>query len=383
MVTPASAAQIPFCVPPRSPNEQRYIAEALEAGVRSGDGRFSALSRKLISGTSGGGAAFLTTSGTAALELATLIIGIGPGDEVIVPSFTFSSVANAIVLRGATPVFVDVEPRTLNLDPACFEAAITPQTRAVIAVHYAGVICDMDRILTIARRHGIAVIEDAAHAIGARDAAGRPAGSFGDFAAFSFHFTKNITCGEGGALIVNEAAALPKAEIAFEKGTNRTAFFKGAVDKYSWVDAGASFILSELNAAMLAGQLEDLSRINGDRLSLWAKYHAACSTMAERFAAPSVGVDYGHNAHMFQLILPTEAAQDDFIAFMRARSITTPFHYVPLHSSIAGRKFGRAQGSMAVTDSMWNRLVRLPLYPALGDDVYRVIESITEWSRQF
>ena len=335
---------IPFCVPPRAPNEQRYIVDALEAGVRSGDGRFSVLSRKLVSAISGGGAAFLTTSGTAALELATLIIGIGPGDEVIVPSFTFSSVANAIVLRGATPVFVDVEPQTLNLDPACFEAAITSRTRAVIAVHYAGVLCDMDRILGIARHHSIAVIEDAAHAIGAHDATGRPAGSFGDFAAFSFHFTKNITCGEGGALIVNDAAALPKAEIAFEKGTNRTAFFKGAVDKYSWVDAGASFILSELNAAMLAGQLEDLSRINEGRLSLWAKYHAAFSAMAERFIAPSVGIDSGHNAHMFQLILPSEAAQEDFIVFMRARGITTPFHYVPLHSSIAGRKFGRAKG---------------------------------------
>jgi dTDP-4-amino-4,6-dideoxygalactose transaminase len=373
---------IPFCVPPRSPHEQGYIAEALEAGVRSGDGKFSALSRNRVSELAGGGRSFLTTSGTAALELATLILGIGPGDEVIVPSFTFSSVANAIVLRGATPVFVDVEPQTLNLDPACFEAAITARTRAVIAVHYAGVICDMDKILTIARRHSIAVIEDAAHAIGAHDAAGRPAGSFGDFAAFSFHFTKNITCGEGGALVVNDAAVLPKAEIAFEKGTNRAAFFKGAVDKYSWVDAGASFILSELNAAMLAGQLEDVSRINGERLSLWAKYHAACSTVANRFVAPSVGVDSGHNAHMFQLILPTEAAQTDFIAFMRARSITTPFHYVPLHSSSAGRKFGRAHGSMSVTDSMWSRLVRLPLYPALGGDVFRVIEAVTEWTQQ-
>lgn len=374
--------QIPFCVPPRTPNEQRYIAEALESGVRSGDGRFSALSRKLVSGLAGGGAALLTTSGTAALELATLIIGIGPGDEVIVPSFTFSSVANAIVLRGATPVFVDVEPQTLNLDPACFEAAITSRTRAVIAVHYAGVLCDMDRILGIARRHGIAVIEDAAHAIGAHDATGRPAGSFGDFAAFSFHFTKNITCGEGGALVVNNAAALPRAEVAFEKGTNRTAFFKGAVDKYSWVDAGASFILSELNAAMLAGQLEDIARINGERLSLWAKYHAACNAMADRFDAPSVGVDNGHNAHMFQLILPSEAAQEDFITFMRARSITTPFHYVPLHSSIAGRKFGRVHGAMAVTDATWNRLVRLPLYPALGEDVHRVIEAVTQWTQR-
>lgn len=373
---------IPFCVPFRSPDEERYVSEALDAGAQSGQGEFSVRSRRLLADVVGGGAVYLTTSGTAALELATMAIGVGPGDEVILPSFTFSSVANAVVLRGATPVFVDVEPDWLNIDPDKIEAAISERTKAIIAVHYAGVVCNMEQITAIAHRHGIKVIEDAAHAIGS-SRGGKPAGSFGDMAAFSFHYTKNISCGEGGCLVVNDPSLLQRAEIAFDKGTNRAAFLNGFVDKYSWVDAGASFTLSEINAAVLTAQLEAIDLINTRRLEIWQRYFDRCSELAPDggFSVAKVAADGSHNAHMFRLMMASEGDQQSFISAMRSQQITTPFHYVPLHSSPAGQKFGRTAGAMSVTNSAWSRLVRLPLFPALGDGVDSVCDAIAGWSR--
>lgn len=372
---------IPFCVPNRSPDEERYVSEALGAGAQSGHGGFSTRSRALLTGATGGGPVFLTTSGTAALELATMVLGVGPGDEIIVPSFTFSSVANAVVLRGATPVFVDVEPNWFNIDPNAIELAITERTKAIIVVHYAGVICDMERITAIARRHGVRIIEDAAHAIGS-SRSGRPAGSFGDMAAFSFHYTKNISCGEGGCLVVNDPALLQRVEIAFEKGTNRAAFMKGFVDKYSWVDVGASFTLGEVNAAVLTSQLEALDSVTAHRQELWNIYFRRCSELASdgAFSVPRATAEGNHNAHLFHLLLPTEDDQLNFIAAMRSRQIATPFHYVPLHSSPAGQRFGRTAGAMTVTNAIWSRLVRLPLFPALGDAIDRVTEAVASWS---
>lgn len=371
---------IPFCIPYRAPREIDYVADALAQGNRSVDGSYSAHARVLLAQLTGGGSVFLTSSGTSALELALLVAGIGPGDEVILPSFTFTSVANAIVLRGATPVFVDIEPGTLNIAPASVAAAIGPRTRAIIAVHYAGVVADMEALAALASEHGLLLVEDAAHAIGAMRA-GRRAGSFGDFAAFSFHYTKNISCGEGGCLVVNRPDLVPATEIAFEKGTNRAAFFRGFVDKYSWVERGGSFTMSEASAALLLAQLEAIETITASRRDLWDRYKSAL----ERLAIPGVELpdppqDATPNGHLFHLLMPDEGTQHEFITFMRARAITTPFHYVPLHSAPAGRLYGRTQGATAVTDRAWNRLVRLPLYPDLGANIERVIAAIAVWA---
>lgn len=330
-----------------------------------------------------GGEVFLTTSGSAALELALLVIGVGPGDEVILPSFTFTSVANAVALRGAVPVFVDIDPVTLNLSADLVAPAMTDRTKAIIVVHYAGVVADMEPIMALARARGVRVIEDAAHAIGSKRG-GRAAGSFGDFAAFSFHYTKNISCGEGGCLIVNDRALAATTEIAFEKGTNRTAFINGLVDKYSWVSIGSSFTMSELNAAVLDAQLECLDAINEVRHAQWQIYAAALTDAlsADRFAIAQPGPEDGHNAHMFYLMLREEKDRPGFIDFMRERHITAPFHYVPLHSAPAGKAIGRASGVMTASDMAGSRLVRLPLFPGLGHDIHRVIEAVQDWSRQ-
>jgi len=369
--------EIPFCVPFTASNEAAYVTEALRAGVPSVKGQFSGRSRAILEHMTGG-RAFLTTSGSAALELATLVAGIGPGDEVILPSYTFSSVANAVVLRGAIPVFVDVERATLNIDPDRIEAAIGPRTKAIMVVHYAGVICNMARISAIARRNGLLVIEDAAHAIGSTRE-GQSAGSFGDLATFSFHYTKNVTCGEGGALVVNSPELVGRTEIAFEKGTNRGAYLKGQTDKYTWMDVGSSFTMSELNAAMLCAQLEALPQITTARLKIWARYATACSSEGFEVASPPTG----HNAHLFYLVLDDERQQDRFIGEMKMRAISAQFHYVPLHSSPAGRRLGRAAGPTAVTDSIWSRMVRLPLYPSLQDDeVNRIVAVVSDLAAQ-
>lgn len=372
---------VPFCVPFRAPRELEYLADAIANGMRSGDGPSSRRARALLAGRVGGGEVLLTTSGTAALELALLVSDLQPGDEVILPSFTFASVANAVILRGAVPVFVDVDRTTLNVTAELIAPAITPRTRAVIAVHYAGVVCEMEPIMALARARGLTVIEDAAHAIGAmRD--GRPAGSFGDFAAFSFHYTKNITCGEGGCLVINDPDRVASTEIAYEKGTDRRAFFRGLIDKYSWVAPGSSFIMGELNAAVLGAQLEAIEEITARRLGIWGAYRDACHPLIEAglVLGPDPPEAAQHNGHLFHLITRSPEAQGALIAVMRSRQITAPFHYVPLHSSSAGQRYGRHTGDLPVTDAIWNRLVRLPLYPGLEPDLHRVVDSLHEWA---
>ncbi len=374
---------IPFTEPFQAPDERRNLDMALSEGLRSVGGRFSLQSRGRLKQITGGGEVFLTTSGSSALELALLVAEIGAGDEVILPSFTFTSVANAIALRGAIPVFVDVDPVSLNLTAELMAPAITARTRAVIVVHYAGVVADMDPIVELAHRHGLVVIEDAAHAIGSTHN-GRPAGSFGDFAAFSFHYTKNVSCGEGGCLVVNNRALVPAAEIAFEKGTNRSAFINGLVDKYSWVAVGSSFTLSELNAAVLDAQLAALAAITAERRRQWQLYAAALADWAPShgIALPHPSAAGEHNAHLFHLILAEDTDRPDFIAFMRDRQITAPFHYVPLHSAPAGLRFGRTVGSMTASEMAGSRLVRLPLYPGLGEGTEQVLAAVLAWRGQ-
>lgn len=323
--------------------------------------------------------ALLTHSGTAALEMAALLADIQPGDEVIVPSFTFPSTANAFVLRGGVPVFVDIRPDTLNIDEALIEAAITPRTRAIVVVHYAGVGCAMDVILEIARRRGLVVIEDAAHGLLA-ELGGRPLGTFGHLAALSFHETKNLISGEGGALLVNEPGLVRRAEILREKGTNRSAFFRGEVAKYSWVDIGSSYLPSEILAAFLWAQFEAAPAITERRLSIWARYHDAFAELEEegRLRRPVAPLHCRLNGHMYHLLLPDLRARTELLAALQRHGIQAVFHYVPLHSSPAGRTFGRSHGGLHQTDAVSDGLVRLPLWVDMTDDeVSRVIGSVT------
>lgn len=373
-------ATIPFCETFEAPNERRNLDIALKEGLRSVSGRFSLQSREQLKQLTGG-EVFLTTSGSAALELALLVLGICSGDEVILPSFTFTSVANAVVLRGAVPVFIDIDATSLNLTAELVAPAITTRTRAIIVVHYAGAIADMTPLLTLARANGLRVIEDAAHAIGSTSG-DRPAGSFGDLAAFSFHYTKNVSCGEGGCLVVNDPELVPVTQIAFEKGTNRSAFISGLVDKYSWVAAGSSYTMSELNAAVLDAQIEALPTITAARRAQWQRYAEALAPLAAEgwFDLPRPADPQGHNAHLFHLMLANGEDRPGFIAFMRDRGVTTPFHYVPLHSAPAGEAYGRSVGAMTASDGAGARLVRLPLYPALGDGIETVITAVRDWA---
>lgn len=367
---------IPFNRPSLVGNEIKYIRDAVRRGQLAGDGTYTRHCSERIRALTGTPAALLTHSCTAALEMAALLCDLGPGDEVIMPSFTFVSTANAVVLRGATPVFVDIDPQTLNIDPAAAAAAVTPRTRAIFAVHYAGFPADMDALCDIAKAHGLVVVEDAAQALGSTYK-GCPAGSLGDMAAFSFHETKNIISGEGGALTLNRPDLVERAEIIREKGTNRSRFFRGQVDKYTWVDLGSSYLPGELIAAYLCAQLEVEPAIRTRRLSVYETYHEAFEPLAarERARLPETPPDCTGNGHMFYLILPDMAARTAFISGMKARGITTPFHYVPLHSAPAGLKYGRFQGDMAVTDRVSETLVRLPMYFDLGSEVETVIEA--------
>ncbi|HVJ22704.1 MAG TPA: dTDP-4-amino-4,6-dideoxygalactose transaminase [Burkholderiales bacterium] len=366
---------IPFNKPYLTGRELDYIRQAHEAHHLSGDGPFTKRCRAWLEERVGCHQALLTHSCTAALEMAAILAGIGPGDEIIMPSFTFVSTANAFVLRGGVPVFVDIRPDTLNIDESRIEAAITPKTRAIVVVHYAGVACEMEVIQGIARRHGLLLIEDAAQAIGAAYR-GRPLGGFGQLAALSFHETKNLISGEGGALLVNAPALAARAEILREKGTNRGAYFRGEVDKYTWVDIGSSFLPSDIIAAFLWAQLEQAGEIMARRQALWAKYHAAFEPLeqAGRLHRPSVPRDAAPNAHSYFLLLADLASRQRFIDTLRPQGVHAVFHYVPLHSSPAGRKFGRASGSMRVTDSVADRLVRLPLWIGLEPQQDYVIE---------
>jgi dTDP-4-amino-4,6-dideoxygalactose transaminase len=322
----------------------------------------------------GAPAALLTHSCTAALEMAAILCDLAPGDEVIMPSFTFVSTANAVALRGAVPVFVDIDPRTLNIDPVQARKAVTARTKAIFAVHYAGFPAEMDDLARIAADHGLLLVEDAAQALGSTYK-GRQAGSLGDMAAFSFHETKNIISGEGGALTLMRPDLVERAEIIREKGTNRSRFLRGQVDKYTWVDIGSSFLPSELIAAFLYAQLEQADDIRRHRLGLYDRYAAAFADLetAGRVVLPRVPAGMTGNGHMFYLLLHDIEDRDAFIAHMRSAGVNTPFHYVPLHSAPAGRRYGRSLGELPVTDDISARLVRLPMFFALGDEVGRVI----------
>ena len=367
---------IPFNKPFMTGRELAYIARAHANGHLAGNGAFSKRCSAWLEERIGSQKALLTHSCTAALEMAAILSGVGPGDEVIMPSFTFVSTANAFVLRGAVPIFVDIEPDTLNMDATKIEAAITPRTKAIVPVHYAGVGCDMDAIMDIAGRHDLVVIEDAAQGLLA-DYRDRPLGGIGHMAALSFHETKNIISGEGGALLVNDLRFAERAEIIREKGTNRSQFFRGQVDKYTWVDVGSSYLPSEILAAFLAAQIEEADTINARRLALWNRYHEAFAPLeaAGRLRRPIVPAHCTHNAHMYYLLLDNLDARTQFIASLKANDIHPVFHYVPLHSAPAGRKYGRASGDLAITDRTGERLVRLPLWlPDL--DQARVIGTV-------
>ena len=368
---------IPFNKPYMTGKELWYIAQAHAKGHLAGDGSFSKRCNAWLEARTGSSKALLTHSCTAALEMAAILAEVQPGDEVIMPSYTFVSTANAFVLRGAVPVFVDIRADTLNIDETLIEAAITDKTRAIVPVHYAGVGCEMDAIMAIADKHKLLVIEDAAQATLA-SYKGRPLGSIGQLAALSFHETKNIIAGEGGALLVNATRFAERAEIIREKGTNRSQFFRGQVDKYSWVDIGSSYLPGEIIAAFLWAQMEEADTITRQRLALWNTYHQwlAEPERAGKIRRPVIPGHCGHNAHMYYLLLPDLDRRTAFIDKLRRVDINTVFHYIPLHSAPAGRRYARAHGDLKVTDDVSNRLVRLPLWSGLEEHQTEVIQHI-------
>jgi len=360
--------RIPFNHPYMTGREPALIAAAHANGQLAGDGPFTRRCHDWLERRTGAPRALLTHSCTAALELTALLLDLAPGDEVILPSFTFVSTANAFVLRGAVPVFVDVRPDTLNLDESRIEAAITPRTRAIVPVHYAGVACEMDAILAIARKHGLRVVEDAAQGVMATYK-GRALGALGDLGAYSFHETKNVIAGEGGALLVNDPALAARAEILREKGTDRSRFFRGEVDKYTWQEAGSSFLPGELIAAFLAAQLEEAESITARRRASWAWYHARLTPLEEagRLRRPIVPSECGHNAHMYYVLIAPGIDRQVVLETLKADGVMAVFHYVPLHSSPGGLRYGRASGDLKVTDDIAARLIRLPLWVGLTE----------------
>jgi dTDP-4-amino-4,6-dideoxygalactose transaminase len=368
---------IPFNKPYMSGKELFYIAEAHFNGMLAGDGPFTERCHGWLEACTGSEKALLTHSCTAALEMAAILLDIQPGDEVIMPSYTFVSTANAFVLRGGVPVFVDIRPDTLNIDESLIEAAITPRTKAIVPVHYAGVACEMDAIMDIARRHKLMVVEDAAQGI-MSSYKGRPLGSIGHIGCLSFHETKNIISGEGGALLINDTSLAHRAEIIREKGTNRSEFFRGQVDKYTWCDVGSSYLPGELIAAFLWAQMEAAEEITHRRLSVWNTYHQAFASLEQDGSVRRPMVPHGctQNAHMYYLLLPDLAARTAFINRMRQKEIVTVFHYVPLHRAPAGERFGRAQGELPITVDLADRLVRLPLWVGLEEQIDVVIAEV-------
>lgn len=373
---------IQFNVPPYVGTELGYVREAVEANHKiCGDGPFTMRCNAWLEERFGAQKALLTTSGTTALEMAALLCGLHPGDEVILPSFTFSTTATAFVLVGAKLVFVDVRPDTMNIDETKIEAAITERTRVIVPVHYAGVSCEMDTIMDIARRHGLLVVEDAAQGV-MSTYKGRALGTIGDFGCYSFHETKNYSMGEGGALLINHEKYNERAEIIREKGTNRQRFLRGQVDKYTWEEYGSSYLPSDMNAAYLWGQLEKADVINADRLATWEAYFKAFTPLMERglVELPVVPDGCSHNAHMFYLKCRSLQERTDFISFLRERGVSAVFHYVPLHSSPAGLRYGRFAGEDVHTTADSDRLVRLPLYYGLSEsDRDVVIDSVKDF----
>jgi dTDP-4-amino-4,6-dideoxygalactose transaminase len=367
---------IKFNQPYMTGRELWLISQAHAKGHLSGDGDFTRECHRWLEARTGCAKALLTHSCTAALEMSALLLDLEPGDEVIMPSFTFVSTANAFVLRGAVPVFVDIRPDTLNIDESLIEAAVTPRTRAICVVHYAGVSCEMDEILAIAERHGLAVVEDAAQGI-MSTYKGRPLGAIGALGALSFHETKNVISGEGGALLVNDPALVERAEIIREKGTNRSKFFRGQVDKYTWVDVGSSYLPSEILAAFLAAQLDEADAITARRIALWDRYHACAEPLESRgvLRRPIVPAHCTHNAHMYYVLLPSFERRTAFIEGLKQRGIGAVFHYVPLHSSPAGMRYGRSAGNLPITDSTSDGLVRLPLWAGLEERLDDVLDA--------
>lgn len=358
--------------------EADYIRQVLEGTHLSGDGAFTHRCHKWLERETGAKRALLTHSCTAALEMAALLFDLAPGDEVIMPSFTFVSTANAVVLRGGVPVFIDIRADTLNLDETLLEQAITPRTKAIMPVHYAGVGCEMDAIMEAARRHDLRVAEDAAQGLMA-SYRGRPLGTIGDVGTLSFHETKNIVSGEGGALLVNDIHLAHRAEILREKGTDRSRFVRGEVDKYTWQDIGSSFLPSEILAAFLAGQLDQAQAITARRLDMWNRYHEALADAekAERLRRPVVPANCTHNGHIYYVVFPDNARRDEAMVVLREFGIRSTFHYVPLHDAPAGRRYARVAGQMKVTNDLPHRLLRLPLHGTLTDDDQdRVVEAL-------
>ncbi|WMQ74225.1 MAG: dTDP-4-amino-4,6-dideoxygalactose transaminase [Sodalis sp.] len=367
---------IPFNVPPVVGTELGFIQTAMSSGKLCGDGGFAQHCQHWLQQRFGSAKVLLTPSCTASLEMAAILLYIRPGDEVIMPSYTFVSTANAFVLRGATIVFVDIRPDTMNMDEALIEAAITPKTRAIVLVHYAGVACETDTIMAIAERHRLWVVEDAAQGVMATYK-GYALGTLGHIGCFSFHETKNYTAGgEGGATLINDAALVERAEIVREKGTNRSQFFRGQVDKYTWRDIGSSYLMADIQAAYLWAQLEAADIINQRRLALWYRYASALAPL-DGLTLPTVPATCLHNAHMFYVKLRDIDERDGFIRHLKAADILSVFHYIPLHDSPAGRRFGRFHGSDRHTQHESQRLVRLPLFYNLSDDdQQRVIDAI-------
>ena len=361
-----STEHIPFNRPTLSGMELVYITQAVERMHVSGDGDFTAKCSQLFEKVFGTPRALLTTSCTHALEMSALLLDVQPGDEVICPSFTFVSTINAFVLRGAKPVFIDVRADTLNLDERLLEAAITPRTKAILVVHYGGVGCEMDVIMDIANRHGVKVIEDNAHGLFGKFK-GRYLGTFGSMATQSFHETKNFTCGEGGALLINDQQYVERAEIVREKGTNRSRFFRGQVDKYTWVDVGSSYLPSDILAAFLYAQLENREHIQNDRKRIWETYDGALGDWAEAngVTRPTVPPYCEQPYHLYYLLMPSLEERTRFIAYLKARDVTSVFHYLPLHTSDMGRQYGGNPGDCPVTEDVSDRLVRLPFYNSL------------------
>lgn len=368
---------IPFNKPYMTGRELHYISQAHALGHLAGDGEFSKRCQSWLVDQIGCRAALLTHSCTAALEISALLAEIQPGDEVIMPSFTFVSTANAFVLRGAVPVFVDIRPDTLNLDEKLIEPAITDKTIAIAVVHYAGVACEMDEIQEIAKRHNLLLIEDNAQGVGSRYK-DKPLGSMGDLAALSFHETKNLISGEGGALVINQDRFVSRAEILREKGTNRSKFFRGQTDKYTWVDVGSSYLPSELIAAFLMAQLEEANSITSRRLAIWKSYHTAFEGMEQAgvLRRPIIPSHCSHNAHMYYLLLRDLEHRKHFIAELKLQGIQSVFHYVPLHSSPMGKKVGRSVGALGITDRVSDQLVRLPLWLGIEPHLEWVISEI-------
>ena len=370
--------QIPFNRPGLVGNEHEYINQVFANRHASGDGPFTRQCHELLESIIGAPRVLLTTSCTHALEMAALLLDLQPGDEVILPSFTFVSTVNAFVLRGAHPVFADIRPDTLNIDEAQLERLITPRTRAIVVVHYAGVGCEMDAIGDIASRHGLTVIEDNAHGLFGRYK-GRSLGTFGALATQSFHETKNISCGEGGALVINDLQYVERAEIIREKGTNRSQFFRGHVDKYTWVDIGSSYLPSDFLAALLYAQLEARERIQTNRHRIWDRYAAELPdwAAARGFRLPVVPDYCDQPSHMFYLLAPSLGFRQALMAHLKAQGILSVFHYLPLHLSVMGQRFGGQPGDCPVTEDISDRLLRLPLYNDLtAEEQGRVIAAI-------